>query len=162
MIHSGNRLINQNTIFFCVFMFPFLIFQSIQMQEINFFMVLFPIMYLLFSIETSYFIIDDEFFIVKFYSLPFIRIKYKLTQIETIKISGKWYRSFSKAQLQVKMNGKKSVAFRSASMKNKHWRMLLDDLKKHNVNFNEDCYDYFKEIKTYKEIQEEKRLKQNN
>ena len=132
------------------------------MNDINFFLLSFPFMYLLFTIETSYFIIDDDFFVVKYYSLPFVRIKYKLSEIESIVILKTLYRSFSQAQLQVKIHNKKSIAFRSACLKKKDWRILLDDFRTHNISFNEGSYDYFKKIKTYREIQEEKRFEQNN
>jgi hypothetical protein len=133
MTYSGNKLINVNTLFPLVCIPILLIILPINENRWLFIPAILLITYFLYMREAYYFAIEDNFLIIKNIGLPFLKIKYKLSEIESIIIADKGFRSFSKAKLRVLKNGKKSGYYRGASLKFDDWRLLIKDLQKLNV-----------------------------
>ena len=124
---------NVNTLFPLVCIPLLLLILPISENRWLFIPAIILIPYFLYVREAYYFVIEDNFLIIKNIGLPFLNIRYKLSEIENVIIADKGWRSFSKAKLRVLKNGKKSVYYRGASLKIEDWRLLIKGLQNLNV-----------------------------
>ena len=139
MIYSGRRFLNLNTIITLFFFLPLVIYASIERNVIGALFVLIPLIFLLYIQEAFYFEISQEILIIKNIGLPFLKIKYDLKKIESIRIFNSGFRTFSLAQFQINIDNKKSIGFRGASLKKKDWQLLIQDLKDRQIEIELEC-----------------------
>jgi hypothetical protein len=133
MTYSGNKLINVNTLFPLVCIPVLLLILPVNENKWLFIPAILLITYFLYMREAYYFVIEDNSLIIKNIGLPFLNIRYKLSEIESIIIADKGFRSFSKAKLRVLRNAKMSGYYRGASLKIEDWRSLIKGLQNLNV-----------------------------
>lgn len=110
---------------------------SKDMGGLLFFLI--PVICLLFIQEAFYFEITDDYLIVKNIGLPFLKIRYKLIDIKSIRIFNSGFRTFSRAQIKVNIDNKKTIGFRSASLKKKDWQLLIQDLQERQIEIVLEC-----------------------
>ena len=140
MTYSGNKLINVNTLFPIVCIPVLLFILPIYENRPLFISVIVLLMYFLYFREAYYFVIEENTLIIKNIAWPFMNIRYNLSEIESITIADKGFRSFSKAKLRVLIAGKKSGFYRGASLKMEDWRLLIRDLHRLKVNTQVEHY----------------------
>jgi hypothetical protein len=139
MIYSGRKILNYNTIITLFYFLPMAIIVSLSKNMGNSLFVLIPLICFLFIQEAFYFEISDEFLIVRNIGLPFLKVRYELDRIDSIKISNSGFQTFSLAQLKVNIENKRTIGFRSASLKKKDWQLLIQDLKNRQIKINLMC-----------------------
>lgn len=138
MIYSGNKLFNYNNAFLLI-MTPFCVLigasNSIYVGIAFFFLcVLFT------TNEAFYFELTEDKFIVKNYILPFVNIRYNLSDITTIDLEGTNRRAIADAAVKIYRDDKSSWPFRAGSLGTKDWQNLVTDLHKQKVNVTVSAY----------------------
>ena len=100
---------------------------------------LIPVICLLYIQEAFYFEITDDYLIVKNIGLPFLKIRYELRDIKSIRIFNSGFKTFSTAQIKVNIDNKKTIGFRSASLRKKDWQLLIQDLQDRKIDIVLEC-----------------------
>lgn len=139
MMYSGRRFLNFNTIITLFFFLPMVIYVSSEQNLAGSLFFLIPLICLLYIQEAFYFEINEKILIIRNIALPFLKIKYDINKIESVRISNSGFKTFSIAQLQIVSGNKKSLGFRSASLKKKDWQSLIQDLKDRQIKIDLKC-----------------------
>lgn len=139
MIHSGRKFLNLNTIITLFYFLPMAIILSLSKDMGGLLFFLIPVICLLFIQEAFYFEITDDYLIVKNIGLPFLKIRYELRDIKSIRIFNSGFKTFSTAQIKINIDNKKTIGFRSASLKKKDWQLLIQDLQERQIEIVLEC-----------------------
>ncbi len=133
MTYSGNKQINVNTLFPIVCIPVLLFILPVRENSMLFIPAIVLITYFLYFREAYYFVIEENALIIRNIAWPFMSTRYNISEIESIAIADKGFRSFSMAKLRVFYAGKKSGFYKGASLKIADWRMLIKELQRLKV-----------------------------
>ncbi|TSJ40253.1 hypothetical protein FO440_10845 [Mucilaginibacter corticis] len=83
--------------------------------------------------EAFYFELTTDKLIVKNYLLPFVNIKYNISEITGIELAGTNYRATADAALKIYHDDKNSMGFRAASLDLKTWQAFVNNLNERKI-----------------------------
>ena len=131
MTYSGRKLFNGNNAVF-VFMLAFdaLIFMARGVYWGTPFLVLF---FIFTANEAFYFELNTDELIVKNYLLPFINIRYQLSEITSVELNGTNLKSAADAALKVIRDDKSSMGFKGGALNLSDWQGIVDDLSERKI-----------------------------
>ncbi|MDB5003740.1 MAG: hypothetical protein JWQ34_1965 [Mucilaginibacter sp.] len=131
MTYSGNRLFNINNAIPAGFLLLFGIIGKVTLHNIidSGYWIIIIVSFFIAVIDSFYFEITEDDFIVKNYLLPFMKIRYPLNEITEIQLLNSSYRSTAKASLKVIRDDKISFGFKGASLGVQDWQNMVNDLR---------------------------------
>ena len=140
MTFSGNKLVNMNTIFAVVCLPLLLIILPINENTWLIVPALVLFVYFFFFWEAYYFSIEENTLIIKNIAWPFLKRRYNISEIKSISILEKGFRSFSKAKLRIFFNTEKPMTYRAASLRVEDWRLFIKEIQKLNIKIEVEPY----------------------
>jgi hypothetical protein len=105
-----------------------------------FLLIIIPTLFFINAIEAYYFEITEDELIIKNYMLPFLKKRYKLSEITQVQFLEMNYRSPTKAQVKVIQQDKQSMRFKATSLSIPDWKLLVNDLHERKIPVKIEAY----------------------
>ncbi|MGJ8591963.1 MAG: hypothetical protein ACSHXF_05420 [Aquaticitalea sp.] len=139
---KGNFLLNSNGILISIFVLFSLLSLYLCVQSMNFFLFYFFMVFTLFFVfalgsQFYYFQFDGEYLKVRNHLFLFKSSKVKISDIRMAFVTANFKKSNS---LRVVMNNFETKTFMAGSLKDKHWRELIQTLREHEIPLEENLF----------------------